>query len=161
MRIWRQEPGEAYEVSMQLVKKTEEMYACSIIQDEDGDPVLDVELALKSLQYKTFINSICELDKITLSALSDTKRTAFFLNVYQCMYVHNFFKMISEGHTAGQTGYFRQVRDYLLSSKQPFCYSIAGMTYSLGQIKHGMLRGNRCKPGHLMRSLSTNDPRIQ
>ena len=31
MRNWRQAAGDAYDVSIQLVKKTEEMYACSII----------------------------------------------------------------------------------------------------------------------------------
>ena len=58
------------------------MYACSIIQDEDGDPVLDIEQAMKSTQYRKFINSICALEKAQLENLSHTKRIAFFLNVY-------------------------------------------------------------------------------
>ena len=83
------------------------MYACSIIQDDEGDPVLDVELAMKSSEYKAFMNAVCELEKISIAALSETKRIAFFLNIYQCMYVHNFFKMISMGNSAGNTGYFK------------------------------------------------------
>ena len=59
MRNWRQEPGDAYEVSITLVKKAEELYACAIIQDDEGDPVVDIELALKSAEYKTFVNAIC------------------------------------------------------------------------------------------------------
>ena len=59
MRNWRQEPGDAYEVSIQLVKRAEELYSCAIIQDEEGDPVVDVDLALKSNEYKTYINAIC------------------------------------------------------------------------------------------------------
>ena len=31
VRNWSQAAGDAYDVSIQLVKKTEEMYACSII----------------------------------------------------------------------------------------------------------------------------------
>lgn len=156
MRNWRQEPGDAYEVSIQLVKKTEEMYACSIIMDEDGDPVLDVDIAMKSSEYKTYINSICELEKVEIATLSQTKRIAFFLNVFQCMYVHSFLKMISEGQK-GQTGYFKSLKSYFVSEKPNFCYNIAGATYTLDQIKHGILRGNKCKPGYMMRVLSTSD----
>ena len=64
VRNWRQEPGDAYEVSIILTKKAEEMYASSIIQDDDGDPVLDVELAMKSQEYKAYINAVCELEKV-------------------------------------------------------------------------------------------------
>lgn len=37
MWTWRQEAGEAYEVSVNLVKLVEEMYASAIVTDEDGD----------------------------------------------------------------------------------------------------------------------------
>ena len=48
IRTWREEPGEAYEVSDHLISLVEEMYANGIVTDEEGDQVLDVELALKS-----------------------------------------------------------------------------------------------------------------
>ena len=96
-RSWKQALGDAYEVSIQLVKKAEEMYSCSIIQDEEGDPVLDIEQAINSPEYRTFLNSICELEKVRIGNLSDTKLVAFFLNVYQCMYIHNFIKTVNDG----------------------------------------------------------------
>ena len=161
LRNWRHETGNAYDVSIQLVKRAEEMYACSIIQDEDGDPVLDIEQAMKSNEYKLFINSICELEKVSIRTLCDTKRIAFFLNVYQCMYVHNFFKMISEGRTGDGNGYLKSLSSYFTSDKPKFCYNIAGISYTLDDIKHGMLRGNKCKPGHMMRILSTSDQKTQ
>lgn len=37
MRTWREEPGEAYEVSVNLIKLVEEMYASAIVTDEEGD----------------------------------------------------------------------------------------------------------------------------
>jgi len=48
VRTWREEPGEAYEVSVNLIKLVEEMYANAIITDEEEDQVLDVEVAIKS-----------------------------------------------------------------------------------------------------------------
>ena len=100
VRNWREEPGEAYEVSSQLISLVEEMYASAILTDEEGDQVLDVEVAIKSTEYQAFIKAVCELQKINLQQLNPSKRVAFFLNIYQCMYVHMFFKMISEGHQA-------------------------------------------------------------
>ena len=48
IRNWREEPGEAFEVSAQLINLVEEMYANAIITDEEGDQVLDVEVAINS-----------------------------------------------------------------------------------------------------------------
>lgn len=62
--------------------------------------MLDVEIAIKSTEYQAFIKAVCELEKISLSTLNPSRRVAFFLNIYQCMYVHMFFKMISEGRQA-------------------------------------------------------------
>ena len=37
IRNWREEPGEAYEVSSRLIGLVEEMYASAILTDEEGD----------------------------------------------------------------------------------------------------------------------------
>ena len=55
IRTWREEPGEAYEVSVNLILLVEEMYANAIVTDEEGDQVLDVEVAIKSTEYQGFI----------------------------------------------------------------------------------------------------------
>ena len=74
---------------------------------------MDVELALKSAEYKTYINAICQLEKVSVAALSETKRVAFFLNAYQCMYVHHFFKMVTEGNKKKETGYLSQLKQLI------------------------------------------------
>jgi hypothetical protein len=38
-----------------LVEKIEELYCNAIVQDDEGDNVLDVDSALKSTEYKTYI----------------------------------------------------------------------------------------------------------
>lgn len=98
IRNWREEPGEAYEVSSRLISLVEEMYASAILTDEEGDQVLDVDVAIRSTGYQAFIKAVCELQKVNIQQLIPSKRVAFFLNIYQCMYVHMFFKMVSEGH---------------------------------------------------------------
>lgn len=42
-------------MSISLLEKAEELYANAIVQDEEGDNVLDVDTALKSTEYKSYI----------------------------------------------------------------------------------------------------------
>ena len=51
-----------------------------------------------------------------------------------------------------------------LSSKsfvrgKKFYYRIGGLDFSLDEIKHGILRGNRKPPSAYMRTLNANDPK--
>ena len=79
------------------------------------------------------------------------------------MYVHMFCKTISEGKQADQDcGMIGRVQNFLQTRKEkPFYYKIASEDYTLDDIKHGMLRGNRPKPGHYMKTLSANDPKTR
>ena len=43
------------------------MYANGIVTDEEGDQVLDVEVAIKSSQYQAYIKAVCELQKVKIS----------------------------------------------------------------------------------------------
>ena len=73
------------------------------------------------------------------------------------MYIHNFFETISQ-RPEGDRG-SNSFSGFFSSSKVTFHYNIGGTSYTLDDIKHGMLRGNKCKPGHMMRVLSTSDPK--
>ena len=118
IRNWREEPGEAYEVSSRLISLVEEMYASAILTDEEGDQVFDVDVAIRSTGYQAFIKAVCELQKVNIQQLIPSKRVAFFLNIYQCMYVHMFFKMVSEGHqTESETGMFQRLSSFMSSNK--------------------------------------------
>ena len=49
----------------------------------------------------------------------------------------------------------------ILYSAKPFFYNISGLNFSLDDIKHGLLRGNRKSPLAYFRALSWNDPKLQ
>ena len=124
--------------------------------------MLDVEVAVKSPEYEAYIKAVCEIQKVNISALTPLKRVCFFLNMYQCMYVHMFFKMILEGRQSESQGsMLSRFTNYVSnrSSQKQFCYNIAGVDYTIDDIKHGMFRGNRVKPGHMLRVLAANDPK--
>lgn len=52
---WKTDAGEPLAVSIALVQKIEELYCNAIVQDEEGDNVLDVDTAMKSKEYKSYI----------------------------------------------------------------------------------------------------------
>ena len=96
LRKWKSPVRGALEVSVQIVKKVEELYAKVISQDDEGVQ-LNVQAALKSPEYQAYLMAIAELEKINLNDMSQLEKVAFFLNIYQCMYVHYFIKMTNEG----------------------------------------------------------------
>lgn len=43
---------------------------------------------------------------------------------------------------------------------KPFYYKIAGYTYTLDEVKHGLLRLNKRPPGSIFRVINQEDPRL-
>jgi hypothetical protein len=76
--------------------------------------MINAEAALKSTQYKAYLNAACELERINLQKLTVRERIAFFLNIYQCMYIHYFLKVSNENKTIGQG---RNQKSYLNALK--------------------------------------------
>lgn len=120
LRRWRDSVRGALEVSSNLVKLIESVYEAAIVQPENDDAgddeeefedgveknqpecMINAEAALKSTQYKAYLNAACELERINLQKLSVRERIAFFLNIHQCMYIHYFLKVSNENKTVGQ-----------------------------------------------------------
>lgn len=84
-----------------------------------------------------------------LFSLSTEERIAFFLNLYNAMVIHAVIKV---GHPAGIVD--------RRSFNNDFLYVIGGQPYSLGEIKHGILRSNRRAPYSLVKSFGAGDKRL-
>lgn len=95
LRRWRDQVRGALEVSANLVPLIDQVYQQAIVQPDEADDdaeqvdgeeyaecVIDAEAAIKSTQYKAYINAACELERVSLHDMSIRERIAFFLNVY-------------------------------------------------------------------------------
>ena len=80
---------------------------------------------------------------------SESARIAFWLNVYNARLRHALWERRSSGHLLRHRRMFRNAT-----------YELAGLRYSLDQIEHGLLRGNRRPPFALRRTLPADDPRL-
>lgn len=60
----------------------------------------------------------------------------------------------------GEKGGFFGIMDYFWpKSEENFFYNIGGLTFTLDELKHGLLRGNQKPPGSFFRLLNDNDAR--
>jgi hypothetical protein len=76
---------------------------------------MDVERALNSTAYNGYLMACSEIEKVDISKLTRGEKICFFLNVYQCMYIHYFLRMVSEGKGPGQTeSMFSKIKSYVL-----------------------------------------------
>ena len=97
-----------------------------------------MEAALKSTEFKKYLNAAAELEKLDLTPLSQDQKVSFFLNVYQCMYVHHFLrKVYEEGQASADgtnksNGYLGYIKSYVFAySPKPFYYKIGHHNYTL------------------------------
>lgn len=167
VKNWTGPAGDALAVSQNLVNLATELYEKALYEDEEGQQELDGETALRSTEYKKFLKAIGELEKVEFLSIGTEQKIAFFLNVYQAMYVHYFLKLVEEQQkvpedsTEQGSGLFSNIKHYFLGgSGKKFYYRIGQFDFTLDQIKHGLLRSNKKAPDAYLCSLSSSDDRL-
>ena len=97
VKRWNSEVGEAIAISLNLVELITDVYQVAFNdeksntkQDFEDEDFIDCAAALNSQEYKKYISAASELQKVDILTLDEPQRIALFLNVYQCMYIHNY-----------------------------------------------------------------------
>jgi hypothetical protein len=121
--------------------------------NEDGSAVDYLEF-VQSSSYQEFLQQANLLRSANIDAMAESERKAFFLNVYNCLTIHG---LAEDKLRSGFPGaLFNRLTFYASMS-----YNIGGYTYSLNDMEHGILRGNRLSPTPLTRLTfrDASDPR--
>jgi hypothetical protein len=87
LRPWKGDVSNAVEVSSELVKLVEEIYK-EALYEEDEYTEIRAEEALKSSKYNSYLTKISQLELVDLNFKTFNEGLCFYLNVYQCMYIH-------------------------------------------------------------------------
>lgn len=89
---------------------------------------------------------------------------AFFLNIYQAMYVHQFLRLVEEQQMAIDDGesqdFLTSLKNMFKGSNRPFKYRLGPYDFTLEEIKHGLLRNNRRPPDAFLSAMSSTDERL-
>jgi hypothetical protein len=101
--------------------------------------------------YEDFLQAVGSLRRFPVEELStDAEKMSFWINVFNTLVIHGVIEMGIRESVKEVPFFFERVR-----------YRVDGRCYSLSDIEHGILRGNRRPPYRLLRRLRGNDPRRQ
>ncbi|NIQ39648.1 MAG: DUF547 domain-containing protein [Proteobacteria bacterium] len=100
-------------------------------------------------QFNNYVRLAGFLKKYDLKSLTDREqRLAFWINLYNTMVIHGIVSLGIKESVKEKRGFFDRVT-----------YDIAGYLFSLNDIEHGILRGNKRIPHRLWRAFGRSDPR--
>ncbi|NIO03294.1 MAG: DUF547 domain-containing protein [Proteobacteria bacterium] len=100
-------------------------------------------------QFNSYVRLAGFLKKYDLKSLRDrNQRLAFWINLYNTMVVHGVVGLGIKQSVKETRGFFNRVK-----------YDIGGYLFSLNDVEHGILRGNRRIPHRPWRAFNRDDPR--
>lgn len=114
----------------------------------DGQGV-DYEKLKISQQFKEYEELTPQLQNVELDGLSENDKKAFFINLYNALTIHGLARQ-------------ETLPDSVLNIQQFWkktSYNVAGHSYSLDDIEHGILRGNKPHPSSMNPQFKPGDPR--
>jgi GH15 family glucan-1,4-alpha-glucosidase len=107
------------------------------------------ELMPEAAPYKQYSRLSGALKMLDLSSLvTRRERLPFWINIYNLLVIHSVVELGIRDSVTEVGGFFTRTS-----------YQIGEFSFSLDDIEHGILRGNRGKPRSLWRPFSGTDPR--
>ncbi|XP_073234466.1 uncharacterized protein [Porites lutea] len=102
--------------------------------------------------FREYVERTKALKVVDLGSLERKEKIAFFLNIYNSLTIH--------GLAACDTGVPKSVLE-INNFWRKTSYNIGGYIFSLDDIEHGILRGNRPHPSDAKPLFAEDDPRLQ
>jgi hypothetical protein len=99
-------------------------------------------------RYKELTKGLRSFDPRTL--LERNQRLAFWINIYNTAVIHGVIELGLENSVKEFSGFFDRV-----------IYEIGSFRFSLNEMEHGVLRGNRRHPYGLLKPFRRKDPRSE
>jgi len=151
----------ALELSKKLVQQISTFYSKYTKETAEGDLTIQTELFRGTSDLSAVEQLSAQLQSVDLDEMNSQETTCFFLNVFQVMFVHCLISGEDELEASG--GVLSKLTSILAVKKttvmDTFFYSIGGLHFSLNEIKHGVLRGNKKNPECYFKYFGRSDPR--
>lgn len=145
-RIWDVTPARpAHEVAHTLRTLLQKVYDAFVSPDRQ---CVDYDAMKSSDAFLELEMALTELQSVDLATLSFREKLAFWINLYNIMCIH---MIIVNGPPDSA---FKRWQMY-----SSFKYNIDAQVYSIADLKHGILRGNRKAPFSMFRQFGDSDPR--
>jgi hypothetical protein len=99
-------------------------------------------------RYKDLTRGLKSIDLRSLQERN--QRLAFWINIYNTAVIHGVIELGLEKSVKEFSGFFDRVM-----------YEIGGFHFSLNEMEHGILRGNRTRPYGILKPFRKKDPRTE
>lgn len=110
----------------------------------------DYAAAQKSQAWQNYRKAAARLRSVPLADLKTTEeKTAFWINLYNALVTDGLVSLKVKESVLRSPGFFQRVR-----------YQVGAHSFSLDEIEHGILRGNRRPPAGNAPPFKQNDPRL-
>jgi hypothetical protein len=121
----------------------------------ESDPKMAVDCYKRLRDHPKFLHfeqTTSELKRVNIRSLNKKGRMAFWINMYNALAVHACVRKGPVFQSALTRGSFFRGN----------AYNISGLIFTLDDIEHGILRGNRSPPSALAQStyFKSDDPRV-
>jgi len=104
-----------------------------------------------SKEFERYKNLTKGLRSFDLHSLQERNhRLPFWINIYNTAVIHGVIELGLEKSVKEVSGFFDRVR-----------YEIGGLRFSLNEMEHGILRGNRRPPYGFLKPFRREDPRME
>ncbi|KAL4453141.1 hypothetical protein ABPG74_015372 [Tetrahymena malaccensis] len=136
------------------------------VTDKLYGQVLDEKL-YQNKKYQNFLDLVCQLQNIYFKDLYELEKKCLFINLLQIMYFHQFMKQrytrIKDEKKQKVQTLFETLSSFLpfQKSQDQFYYTISNFQFTLDEIKHGILRGNKTHKLSSFKPFQENDSRKQ
>lgn len=158
-KIFKGQSRNALQISVELITKMNEVIK-GVRSETNGEIVVDVTNLDSQKAYAEYLKSTIELQHVQLNGLERDEKIAFFINLYQVTHVHRIIK--EKKHPTPKPGFFGKIKGIFRTPKDPFYYNVGGQEYSVEDIKHGILRGNKKAPeAYIFKTMKDSDQRRQ
>eukprot|EP00188_Purpureofilum_apyrenoidigerum_P000290 Plantae.Rhodophyta-Purpureofilum_apyrenoidigerum.ctg11204.p1 GENE.Plantae.Rhodophyta-Purpureofilum_apyrenoidigerum.ctg11204~~Plantae.Rhodophyta-Purpureofilum_apyrenoidigerum.ctg11204.p1 ORF type:complete len:557 (-),score=72.25 Plantae.Rhodophyta-Purpureofilum_apyrenoidigerum.ctg11204:323-1993(-) len=159
-RVWdsNRRARNAVDVSVTMITKLAclcEEHRRSFLHDRSGndpsanDEDVDYAILAKSEAFRIYEFDTAELQAVDITSLDSGERLAFFINVYNTLCLHGHVVSGAPTHFFKRMSFFRRIS-----------YRLGGLDYTLDDIEHGILRGNKRPPSwRFMQQLRPTDPK--
>ncbi|XP_068223070.1 uncharacterized protein [Palaemon carinicauda] len=127
--------NEAMEISEHLQKSMLRMSG-KFLNESTG--TVDYKSLRDSEEFRDYCTFASSLEKVDIASFSEQQLLAFFINIYNALTVHS----ICEAQKTSDIGTTLDVPNFWATHG----YTIGGFIFTLDDIEHGVLRGNRPHP---------------
>ncbi|XP_045608245.1 uncharacterized protein [Procambarus clarkii] len=141
-------PSPALEVS-QLLQAAMLRLTNTFLDDVKG--TVDYVALRHSQEYREYRTLATRLQEVDVSTLDDSEKKAFFINVYNALTMESVSQLEELPASTLEVDHFWTSSAYLIGPH----------SFTLDQIEHGILRGNKSHPSTGSPVLPAGDPRLQ